>query len=198
MNGQFVKTREDALAAPANVVNSIDGLIRSLSPERKRGTKVKKKIAATFVVCAIGFATTRAFSQNVDLASIRNRNISDMLKSSLAKIHNRRVRYVAPSRMKVFPAPVVVWAKAGLASEAQKCDILNTMVYPLINEDRYAIAAIVIDFYNDDRKSFGVSVLYHDRGSNGVGPDDILFKWNEQGKVNKNDYKEFLEPLPDG
>lgn len=67
------------------------------------------------------------------------------------------------------------------------------MQKPIINESHSAIAAVMVEFSIYDRKSFGVEVLYHDSSSTG-----IMFKWNKQGKVNKNDYKEFLEPTPDG
>jgi hypothetical protein len=75
---------------------------------------------------------------------------------NVTKIKNRQVRYAAPSAVKVFPVPAIGWQRAGLASQSQRNEVLNKIVYPVINKSSNAIAAIIVEFYTDDKKSFGV------------------------------------------
>jgi hypothetical protein len=136
---------------------------------------MKTKLLAVAVLFAITCAATTVFPQNLNLS----------------KINNRRVRYAVPSKVKVFPVPAIGWQRPGLATQAQKNEVLNKIVYPVINKSSNAIAAVIIEFYTGDKKSFSVEVLYHNGGQSG-----ILFHWNKQGKINTNDYQQFFERLP--
>ena len=136
---------------------------------------MKTKPVTVVVSCALACIVTTAFAQSINVT----------------KIKNRQVRYAAPSAVKVFPVPAIGWQRSGLASQSQRNEVLNKIVYPVINKSSKAIAAIIVEFYTDDKKSFGVEVLYHNRSQQGV-----LFNWDKQGRINTNDYKQFFERPP--
>ena len=98
-----------------------------------------------------------------------------------SQIKNAYVRYVAPSSVKTFPDPIVNISRDGLLTDAQTADIMQHLVYPMINRSRKPIGAIMITAYAKEEHQLGFGVYWHD----GTW-DDRLISLDRNGKVPPN------------
>ena len=105
------------------------------------------------------------------------------------KIRNPKISYAAARQIKRFPFPVVNFEREGLARQGDQQEILDGIVYPLINKSRRPIAAIVITFY-PDKPHITVLVLWH--GDAFIGQ---LIERNAEGHFDVNAYKVFFEEI---
>ncbi len=111
-------------------------------------------------------------------------------KLDFTRIHNPKVHYVAPAKLKTFPMPVIGYEAPGLASDATRNAVLRDVVYPTINNSHEPIAAVIVGFF-EDKNQFTVSVYWHsDRFCS------MLITKDKDGKIDKNIYKEIIE-IPD-
>ena len=105
------------------------------------------------------------------------------------KIRNPRVLYQPAERIRRYPFPVVNFERAGLAREGDQQEIMEKIVYPVINRSRMPIAAIIVTFY-DDNPDITVLVLWHGNEFRGQ-----VIERNAQGRFDANAYKVFLEEI---
>jgi hypothetical protein len=118
-------------------------------------------------------------------------------KLSVAKLRNRGVRYAPHAAFKKYPLPVVNFQRPGLASEKERMEIVEEIVYPLVNESPRAIAAVVLELVpvNPHPKTraeiafnqITVLVLWHDGGYTGAS-----FDRNVDGHFGKDTYRLLL------
>lgn len=103
------------------------------------------------------------------------------------RVHNSKVHYVAPEKLKTFPMPVIGYEAPGLASDATRNAVLHDVVYPAINNSEEPIAAVIVEFF-EDANQFAVSVYWH----NGRFSSVLITK-DKTGKIDKNVYREIIE-----
>lgn len=99
------------------------------------------------------------------------------------KISNPKISYAPATRIKRYPFPVVSFERGGLARTGDEQDILDKIVYPVINKSRTPIAAFVVTFLPDS-PNITVLVLWH--GDKFVGQ---LIERNAQGHFDADAYK---------
>jgi hypothetical protein len=119
-------------------------------------------------------------------------------KLSAEKINNRRVQYAPSTELEKYPLPAMTFQRSGLASEKERTEIVNEIIYPLINESPRAIAAVVVELVPINPhpktqaeigfKQMTVLVLWHDGGYVGV-----LLEKNKDGHFDKDAYLLLLE-----
>jgi len=103
------------------------------------------------------------------------------------KVHNAKVKYVATDTLKSYPLPVIGYHSPGIAGEARRREILDKVVYPIINNSDKPIAAIILEFYRN-KPYFGLEVYWHNGNFT-----QILISTGKKGKIDTNAYKEVLE-----
>lgn len=64
---------------------------------------------------------------------------------SIEKVHNPHVLYAPAAELKKYPFPAVAIRRGGLANDAETAEIMDKIVYPVVNKSEQAIAAVVID-----------------------------------------------------
>ena len=114
-------------------------------------------------------------------------------KLSAEKIKNREVQYAPHTELKKHPLPAMTFQRPGLASEKERTEIVNQIIYPVINESPRAIAAVVVELvpmhpHPKTQEEIGftkitVLVLWHDGGYAGA-----LLEKNKDGHFNKDAY----------
>ena len=105
------------------------------------------------------------------------------------KIRNPKVSYAPARQIKRFPLPVVNFEREGLARPGDQQEILDGIVYPLINKSKKPIAAIIVTYY-PDKPHRTVLVLWH--GDAFIGQ---LIERNAEGHFDVNAYKVFFEEI---
>jgi hypothetical protein len=103
------------------------------------------------------------------------------------RVRNPKVVYAPASKVKSFPLPVVSFARAGLARPDDEREIMDGIVYPLVNQSPKPIAAFVVTFFRD-QPDIGVLVLWHDTSFK-----DMLVHRTARGHFEADAYKLFLE-----
>ena len=103
------------------------------------------------------------------------------------RVRNPKVAYAPASKVKTFPFPVVNLVRGGLARPTDEREIMDGIVYPLINQSPKPIAAFVVTFSPDD-PSITVLVLWHDTSFVGA-----LVERDARGHFKADAYKPFLE-----
>lgn len=103
------------------------------------------------------------------------------------RVKNPRVAYAPAAKVKTFPFPVVNFVREGLARPSDVKEIMDGVVYPLVNKSPKPIAAFVITF-EPDSPDLGVLVLWHDTSFT-----DVLVHRNARGRIEPDAYKLFLE-----
>lgn len=102
------------------------------------------------------------------------------------RINNPDVRYVPNAEVEKNPIPSLVFERGGLASEAERKEILEKIVYPLINTTKQPIVAVIVEFRKDKKDEILLSVILREGVSAGV-----LIKKNKDGKFDDDAYKIF-------
>ena len=103
------------------------------------------------------------------------------------RVRNPKVRYAPPSKVKTFPFPAVNFERGGLARPTDEKEIMDGIVYPLVNKSPKPIAAFVVTF-SPDNPHIGVLVLWHDTSFVGA-----LVRRDARGHFKADSYKIFLE-----
>jgi hypothetical protein len=102
------------------------------------------------------------------------------------RVKNPKVTYAPAAKVKSFPFPVVNVEREGLARPTDMKEIMDGLVYPLVNTSEKPIAAIVVTFYPEETH-ITVRVLWH--GTDFVGS---LIERNARGHFPADAYKNFL------
>ena len=103
------------------------------------------------------------------------------------RVKNPKVTYAPASKVRTFPFPVVNFVRGGLARPGDEKEIMDGVVYPLVNRSPKPIAAFVVTFSPDD-PSVGVLVLWHDTSF-----VSSLVERDAGGHFKPDAYKIFLE-----
>jgi hypothetical protein len=102
------------------------------------------------------------------------------------RVKNPKVVYAPASRVKTFPFPVLNFVRGGLARPEDEKEIMDRIVYPLVNQSPKPIAAFVVTF-SPDSPSLGVLVIWHDTNFT-----DMLVERDARGHIAPDAYKNFL------
>jgi hypothetical protein len=103
------------------------------------------------------------------------------------RVRNPKVTYAPAARVRSFPLPVVNFVREGLARPTDVREIMDGIVYPLVNRSAKPIAAVVVTF-SPDAPTVAVLVLWH-----GTDFSDVLVERNARGHFAADAYKAFLE-----
>lgn len=103
------------------------------------------------------------------------------------RVKNPKVAYAPASKVRSFPFPVVNFVRGGLARPADEREIMDAVVYPLVNQSPKPIAAFVVTF-SPDSPNLGVLVIWHDASF-----ADALVERDARGHFKADAYKIFLE-----
>lgn len=102
------------------------------------------------------------------------------------RVRNRKVAYAPASRVKTFPFPVVNFVRGGLAEPSDEKEIMDGIIYPLVNRSPKPIAAFVVTFAPDD-PTLGVLVIWHDTSFK-----EMTVERTGRGRIPSDAYKIFL------
>lgn len=102
------------------------------------------------------------------------------------RVRNPKVIYAPAAKVKTFPFPVVNFVRGGLAEPSDEKEIMDGIVYPLVNRSPKPIAAFVVTF-SPDTPNLGVLVLWHDTSF-----QDMLVERTGRGRIPADAYKIFL------
>lgn len=103
------------------------------------------------------------------------------------RVKNPKVTYAPASKVKSFPLPVVNFVREGLARPSDVKEIMDVIVYPLVNESEKPVAAVIVTFAPDD-PNIGVFVLWH-----GTDFMDATVERDARGRFPADAYKMFTE-----
>lgn len=121
-----------------------------------------------FILLLILIAGGNVVAQDLDFRQIKNPN----------------VEYVQSEKIKKNPIPSIVFERGGLASEAERNEIIAKIVYPIINTSKEPIVAIVIEFLPGKKDEIILSVILRE----GVSIGGLVRK-NKDGHFDAaNDY----------
>jgi hypothetical protein len=109
-------------------------------------------------------------------------------KLDYQRLKNPDVKYVSDEEIEKNPIPSLVFERGGLASKAERNEIIEKIVYPLINITKQTIVAIIVEFQKDKKDEILFSVILRDGANVGT-----LIKKNKDGKFDKDAYKIFPE-----
>ena len=110
-----------------------------------------------------------------------------------ALLANSIVRYRDQSQLSEFPAPVVYFRAAGLATgPSEIAEIKEKILYPLIERSRRPISAVVVQWFPGQPTGLGVTVLWSD----GEARESTLVR-SPQGQYDARAYEIlFAKPTP--
>ncbi len=103
------------------------------------------------------------------------------------RVKNPKVAYAPASKVRTFPFPAVNFARGGLARPTDEKEIMDGIVYPLVNRSPKPIAAFVVTF-EPDSPNLGVLVLWHDTSF-----VSALVERDARGHFKADAYKIFLD-----
>jgi hypothetical protein len=93
---------------------------------------------------------------------------ADDLKIELEKIKSPSVKYSKYKDLSSFPIPVVSFKRGGLASGAEELnEIIEKIIYPIINESPDPISAMVIEYFPHLPGKVGVEIYWTNGGVRG-------------------------------
>lgn len=129
---------------------------------------MKRLISATvFVLCAAGIAASQELQ--------------------VSRITNPRVAYVSRAELERPPVPALGFrGEIGPVSEAVKLEILEKIIYPLLNKTAEPIASIAVTI-----RSGGQEILVDVMWSNG-DPFGFLIRRNKQGQIDDDTVSQLL------
>jgi hypothetical protein len=127
------------------------------------------------VVCLAGCMAGAAAAQNKALRANR--------------VKNPKIVYAPAARVKRFPFPVVNFEREGLARKTDEKEIMDGIVYPLVNRSEKPVAAVVVTFLPDS-PNITVLVLWHGTDFTGA-----LVERDARGHFRTDAYKVFLEEM---
>ena len=115
------------------------------------------------------------------------------LKIDSEKIKSKSVRYTQYTDLSNFPIPVVFFKRGGLASGIEELnEIMQKIVYPIINESADPISAMIIEYYPNSPGNIGVEIYWTNGGMRGA-----LIDKSADGHYGTEAYKVFFKkPTP--
>ncbi len=115
------------------------------------------------------------------------------LKIDLEKIKSPSVRYTKYTDLSNFPIPVVFFKRGGLASGIEELkEIMQKIVYPIINESSDPISTMIIEYYPHSPGNIGVEIYWTNGGMQGA-----LIDKRSDGHYGTEAYKIFFKkPTP--
>jgi len=118
---------------------------------------------------------------------------ADDLKIELEKIKSPSVKYSKYKDLSSFPIPVVSFKRSGLASGAEELnEIIEKIIYPIINESPDPISAIIIEHFPHLPGKVGVEIYW----TNGAARGALVDK-GADGHYDPGAYKIFFKkPTP--
>jgi hypothetical protein len=119
--------------------------------------------------------------------------LANDLGIELGKIKSPFVKYSKYKDLSSFPIPVVSFKRSGLASGTEELnEIMEKIVYPIINESRDPISAMIIEYFPHLPKKVGVEVYWTNGGMRGG-----LIDKDADGHYDPGAYKIFFKkPTP--
>jgi hypothetical protein len=126
-----------------------------------------------WLLCLLALLPCAARGQNKELQARR--------------VRNPKVAYAPAARVRSYPFPVVNFVREGLARPSDVKEIMDGVVYPLVNRSAKPIAAVVVTFL-PDAPNVSVLVLWH--GTDFMG---VLVERNARGHFAADAYKLFLQ-----
>jgi hypothetical protein len=109
------------------------------------------------------------------------------------RIKNPRVGYTAAANLRKYPIPALAFEGEGKPNENVRKEIVEKIVYPVINVSKRPIAAIIVEFYFN-KAAIGVSLIYHGADPTGaVNYATALIDRNKAGHFDDNAYKVFFD-----
>lgn len=111
----------------------------------------------------------------------------------LKKIKSLSVKYSNYTDLSSFPIPVVSFKRGGLASGAEELkEIMEKIVYPIINESPHPISAMVIEYFPHLPGKVGVEIYWTNGAMRGALIDKLA-----DGHYDAGAYKIFFkQPTP--
>jgi hypothetical protein len=105
------------------------------------------------------------------------------------RIRNPKISYAPAEKIRRYPFPVVNFEREGLAKKGDQQEILDKIVYPVINKSIKPVAAIIVTFYPDE-PHITVLVLWHGDEFRGQ-----VIERNTEGHFDANAYEVFFEEI---
>jgi hypothetical protein len=106
-----------------------------------------------------------------------------------SRVKNPRVAYAPAARVKTFPFPAVHFEREGLARKTDVQEIMDGVVYPLVNKSEKPLAAVVVTFHPDE-PFITVLALWH--GTDFAG---VVIRRDARGHFPADAHKVFFEDL---
>ena len=129
------------------------------------------------------------------LLAITSTSISNAQNLRANRIRNRHVRYIPSEKLKQYPVPPIIFERGGLAKSEERNEIIEKIVYPVINNSTRPVAAVVIELY-PDKSSIGVTIIWHGVDPTGaVNFSSALIARNNAGHFEADAYKVFFEDI---
>ena len=128
-----------------------------------------------WLVCLLVLLPAAARGQNKELQARR--------------VRNPKVTYAPAAQVRRFPFPVVNIERDGLARPTDIKEIMDGLVYPLVNKSQKPIAAFIVTFYPEETH-ITVRVLWH--GTDFVGS---LVRRDARGHFPADAYKDFMQEM---
>jgi hypothetical protein len=121
------------------------------------------------------------------------RSVADSLQIDASRIKNAPIHYVQYSSLREFPAPVITWRRAGLASGIGEIEEIKArIIIPAIVESTRPVSAIVVEFQHADPGAIVVVIIWSDGDSR-----EALISRNERDHYDPDAYKVlFAKPTP--
>ncbi|HEX8188315.1 MAG TPA: hypothetical protein VF586_08190 [Pyrinomonadaceae bacterium] len=107
------------------------------------------------------------------------------------RVKNPKVAYAPASKVKTFPFPAVSFVRGGLAGPSDEKEVMDGVVYPLVNRSPKPIAAFVVTF-SPDKPYLDVLVIWHDASFIG----SLVYR-DARGHIKADAYKDFLPDASD-
>ncbi len=120
-------------------------------------------------------------------------SLASDLKIELEKIKSPSVKYTKYNDLSSFPVPVVSFKRSGLASGTEELnEILEKIIYPIINESPDPISAMIIEYFPHLPGKVGLEVYW----TNGAARGALVDK-EADGHYDPGAYKIFFKkPTP--
>ena len=110
-----------------------------------------------------------------------------------SRLKNSAVRYRDHAQISDFPVPVIAVRRAGLSAGANEIvEIKEKVLYPLVEQSRKALSAIVLEWYPGQPNVLGIVVLWSDGETR-----ESLIPRSSQGAYDAKAYESLLaKPTP--
>jgi hypothetical protein len=131
----------------------------------------------------------------VGLLLISSVSVCSAQSLSVSRIKNRLVRYITSEKLKRYPVPPIIFQRGGLGSKSDQREIIEKIIYPIVNKSDRPVAAVVVKYF-PDKTSIAVTVVWHGVDSTGaVNFVGALIDRNKAGHFNADAYKLFFPEM---